>query len=80
MTYSPRLTEYEIRALPVTFPLHPTASDALGISRSTAYRARRDGTLPFPVIRAGTRLLVTRAALLAALGIDDEPSPSRDER
>ena len=56
----------ELRALPVTVDL-VTAGRALGIGRTTSYRLQRRGEFPVPVIRAGTKLRVARAALLAAL-------------
>ncbi len=51
----------------------PEVAVLLGISRNTAYEAaRRDGQLAgVPVIRVGQRrLVVPRASLLAALGMD----------
>lgn len=43
------------------------AAVALGLGRSTAYKAARDGTLP--VLRVSHRLLVPTAKLAAMLGI-----------
>ena len=43
------------------------AAQLLGISRSLAYEAARDGALP--VIRVGRRLLVPRRQLLKMLGL-----------
>jgi hypothetical protein len=65
------MTPAEVRALPVTVDV-PTAGRALGLGRDGAYRAAADGTLPVPVLRLGRRLRVTRASLLAALGIPDD--------
>jgi excisionase family DNA binding protein len=45
------------------------ASVLLGVGRSTAYAAARDGSLP--VLRISKRLLVPTAKLLALLGYDD---------
>jgi hypothetical protein len=45
----------------------------LGIGRSTAYAAARDGTLP--VLRISKRLLVPTAKLLAMIGAE----PAQDE-
>lgn len=45
-----------------------TAAAALGIGRSTAYAAARDGSLP--VLRVRNRLLVPTAKLLAMLGLE----------
>jgi hypothetical protein len=49
------------------------ASLILGIGRSTAYAAARDGTLP--VLRISKRLLVPTAKLLAMIGAE----PAQDE-
>lgn len=46
------------------------AAQALGIGRSTAYAAARDGSLP--VLRISHRLLVPTAKLLAMIGVEDE--------
>lgn len=45
------------------------AAAALGIGRSTAYAAAREGSLP--VLKIRNRLLVPTAKLLAMLGCDD---------
>ena len=45
------------------------AGRALGIGRSTAYAAARDGSLP--VLRVSHRLLVPTAKLLAMIGAED---------
>jgi excisionase family DNA binding protein len=44
------------------------AAEALGIGRSTAYAAAREGSLP--VLKMRSRLLVPTAKLLAMLGCD----------
>jgi excisionase family DNA binding protein len=46
------------------------ASHMLGIGRSTAYAAVRDGSLP--VLRVRNRLLVPTAKLLEMLGVERE--------
>lgn len=46
------------------------AAEVLGIGRSTAFAAARDGSLP--VIRLSHRLLVPTAKLLAMLGVETE--------
>lgn len=46
------------------------AAALLGIGRSTAYAAVRDGSLP--ALRLSGRLLVPVAKLLAMLGVDPE--------
>ena len=49
------------------------AAAALGIGRSTAYAAAKDGSLP--TLRLSHRLLVPTAKLLAMLGVEpDEAS------
>lgn len=68
------MTEDEIRALPVALDV-PTAGRALGISRDTSYRLARRGAFPVPVLRAGKRMVVTKAALLCALGMADPGKP-----
>jgi excisionase family DNA binding protein len=45
------------------------AANLLGIGRSTAYAAARDGSLP--VLRISGRLLVPTAKLLVLLGYED---------
>lgn len=64
-----RLTDDDVRALPLTVPV-PIAGQAFGLGRDTAYRLARRGDFPVPVIRMGARMVVTRASLLAALGLD----------
>ena len=44
-------------------------AEVLGIGRSTAYAAARDGSLP--VLRIAGRLLVPTAKLAAMLGLDE---------
>ncbi len=46
------------------------AAVVLGIGRSTAYAAARDGSLP--VVRLSHRLLVPTAKLLALIGAGEE--------
>ena len=46
------------------------AAAVLGIGRSTAYAAARDGSLP--TLRLSHRLLVPTASLLAMLGLGSE--------
>jgi excisionase family DNA binding protein len=46
------------------------AAAVLGIGRSTAYAAARDGSLP--TLRLSHRLLVPTAKLLAMLGVSDK--------
>jgi len=63
-------TADEIRAWPATVDLQ-TAARAFGIGRDQAYRLAREGTFPVPVLRLGRYLRVSRAAVMATLGISD---------
>jgi hypothetical protein len=65
-------TPDEIRAWPATVDV-PTAGRAFGIGRDEAYRLVREGHFPVHVLRLGRYLRVTRAAVLDALGISDQP-------
>lgn len=47
------------------------AAIILGIARSTAYRAIKDGTFPVRVIRLGGRLRISRVALERLLSGDE---------
>ncbi|MGC1211986.1 MAG: hypothetical protein WA890_12065 [Micromonospora sp.] len=57
----------QVRALPVTVDL-PTAGSCFGLGRDASYNLARQGAFPCPILRLGRRLVVTRAALLQALG------------
>ena len=67
------LSAEAIRALPAAFPFDPIVPAAFGISRSAAYRALTAGQLPIRALRLGRKLIVTRADLMAALGIPETP-------
>lgn len=54
-----------------TVPVWPDAAEALGLSRSAAYRAARRGDIP--TITVGRRLLVPTARLRALVGLDIAP-------
>ena len=62
------MTPEQIDALGVSTDL-TTAAKALGIGKSTAYIAARNGTFPLRVIRVGSRYVVPTAELKAALGL-----------
>jgi hypothetical protein len=64
-------TPEEIRGWPVTVDV-PTAGRAFGVGRGESYRMAREGRFPVPVLRIGRYLRVTRATVLAALGIIDQ--------
>lgn len=71
------LTPAEVLALPASVPL-VTAGRAFGMSRSATFDAHHSGTFPVPVLQAGRRrLVVPRAAILRALGIDDAAATTR---
>ncbi|MEU2168289.1 DNA-binding protein [Micromonospora chersina] len=67
-------TAGQVHAFPVTVDL-PTAGSCFGLGRDASYNLARQGAFPCPVLRLGRRLVVTRAALLQALG---EPSEGAD--
>jgi len=62
------LTVEEVLALPVSVDL-VTAGRCFGIGRTLSYDLARAGAFPCPVLRVGNKYRVTRAALLAELGI-----------
>jgi excisionase family DNA binding protein len=53
----------------------PEVAAALGVARSTAYELAATDRLPVPTIRAGRRLLVSRAALDRVLASEDVRRP-----
>jgi excisionase family DNA binding protein len=58
----------------------PEVAGMLGLARSTAYELAAADRLPVPTIRAGRRLLVSRAALERVLaGEDVRRSASPDQ-
>lgn len=69
MTGHPPTVE-EVRSWPVTVDVR-TAGRAFGVGRDQAYRLAREGNFPVPVLHLGRYLRVTRASVLAALGIED---------
>lgn len=60
----------EVRRLPVTVDI-VTAGRCWGLGRNMSYRLARADRFPVPVLTLGARLIVTRASVLAALGIED---------
>lgn len=60
----------EVLELPAVVNL-PTAGRAFGLGRDTAYRLYQSGEFPAEVLRLGRQLMVRRADLLDALGIED---------
>jgi excisionase family DNA binding protein len=66
MNANNRPTLAEVQSWPATVTVTEAAL-ALGISRSTAYKKARDGTLPVTVIRVGERVVVVTDSLLRLL-------------
>lgn len=64
------LTHRELLDLPTSVPLWPTAGQAHGLSKWSTYELHKRGSLPFPVLKLGRQLRVTRADLLRSLGVD----------
>jgi excisionase family DNA binding protein len=61
----------KLQDMPPTISIEE-ASEILGISRRSAYRAASAGELP--TLRLGRRLLVPTARLLALLGVGAQPA------
>jgi excisionase family DNA binding protein len=53
----------------------PEVARICGIGRSTAYELAHRGELPFPVLRFGRRLVVSRVHVERALGEESERGP-----
>ncbi|MHA2789683.1 helix-turn-helix transcriptional regulator [Corynebacterium sp. S7] len=49
------------------------AAEILGVAKSTAYQAAREGTFPVKLGRVGTRYIVPTKPLLEFLGLDNAP-------
>ena len=49
----------------------PTAGRCFGLGRDASYGVAKAGDFPVPVLKLGKALRVTRASILAALGIAD---------
>jgi hypothetical protein len=64
-------TKAEVLEFPISGDV-VTAGRFFGLGRDATYRAVKDGTFPVPVLKIGGRLRVTRSAVLAALGIEDD--------
>lgn len=63
----PRMTEDELRALPVSVPL-VEAGAAFGMGRTKAHELARDGKFPCRLIRCGGAWIAPKPALLEVLG------------
>ncbi|WP_428963006.1 helix-turn-helix domain-containing protein [Micromonospora fluostatini] len=68
----PVWTVERIRALGAVTDI-ATVGEIFGLSRSSAYELARRDRLPAPVLRVGSRYRVSVAAILAALGVPNEP-------
>lgn len=76
---APRMSEEELSSLPVTVDL-VTAGRAFGFYRTKSYELARAGKFPCPVLPYGARFVVTKVALLRALGYPaPETSPKADQ-
>jgi hypothetical protein len=69
------VTPHELRSLPLTVSI-VEAGRPFGLGRDACYDLARRGEFPVPVLRLGRRWVVTRAALLSGLGVDDGPDSS----
>jgi hypothetical protein len=66
----------ELMALPVSVSVY-TAGRAFGLGRDKTRQLAKAEQLPFPVVRLGQSLVVTRAALFDALDLDPHGAPQR---
>jgi len=66
-----RMTEAELFALPVTVDI-PTAGRAWGMNKNTAYERAHAGEFPCEIQPLGKRFVVTKVALLRALGYPED--------
>ena len=72
------LTREEILALDAAVDI-PTAGKCFSLGKSTAYELARAGKFPVPVLPLGKSFRVTRASILAYLGIEDTAPASGDQ-
>lgn len=72
------LTREEILALPAAVDI-PTAASCFKMGKSTAYDLARRGQFPVPVLPLGKSFRVTRASILAYLGIEDVPAAPAEQ-
>lgn len=71
------LTPADLLNAPAVVPLWPDAGRAFAFGRTKTFELHRQGQFPVTVLRLGGRLLVRRADLLRALGIEDVPQDHR---
>lgn len=69
------MTPAELADLSVTCDL-PAAADALGISKTMAYKLVADGEFPCRTFRLGARIVVATADLRTLLGVDQTADPA----
>lgn len=74
---SQRMTEQELRDLPLTVDL-VTAGRAHGLGRTISYELMRSGEFPCSVHRRGRYYRVLKAELMTSLGLgmDGQPLPA----
>lgn len=72
------LTTEEILALDAAVDI-PTAGKCFKMGRSKAYELARSGKFPVEVLPMGSTFCVTRASILARLGIEDTTPASGDQ-
>jgi predicted DNA-binding transcriptional regulator AlpA len=68
----------EILALDAAVDI-PTAGRCFKMGKSTAYDLARRGQFPVPVLPLGKSFRVTRASILAYLGIEDVPAAPAEQ-
>ncbi|WP_406084880.1 helix-turn-helix domain-containing protein [Micromonospora zamorensis] len=67
----------ELLQLPAMIDL-ATAARALGVGRTKAYDLAKSNAFPCPVLRIGTSYRVLTADLLRLVGVDRQPTTTRD--
>lgn len=72
------LSREEILALEAAVDI-PTAGKCFKMGRSKAYELARAGKFPVEVLPMGSTFFVTRASILAKLGIEDTAPASGDQ-
>lgn len=72
------LTPEQILALPAAVDV-PKAGECFGFGRSKAYELARSGQFPVPVLPMGSMFRVTRASILAYLGIEDTATVAAEQ-
>ena len=73
-----KMSTAELLALPVSVDI-VTAGRAFGLGRSKSYELAQADDFPCPRLKLGHRYVVTKAALLAALGVEVSPAPASEQ-